>query len=232
MAENQSELSPNLIGLDLANWEYETLDYLYNLEALCSSTFYTANFKLKDQTPEIAIPNAGARLQEVKINGMKMNWNDISSIKKYPNVKGISQGTTCTFTWVEDNYRTIETFHSKWFNNWYSREEGYFKTGTAGKFVDTNVHLYHYVLKNGVLKAEVTQTLEFTGLAPTDLQEVKYSVNDNGDQVVTYVYKYMSCLKKPFGSKNKKDLAKILAPQDIQTFFTNLGKSGVYNFNI
>lgn len=229
MADTQNELKPSLISVDLAEWEYDTLDYLYNLEALCSSTFYNANFKLNNQDTEI--PNAGARLQEVKINGMKMNWNDISSIKKYPNVKGISQGTTCTFSWVEDNYRTIETFHSKWFNNWYSREKGYFKTGVDGKFVDTDVHLYHYVLKDGVLKAEITQTLEFKGLAPTDLQEVKYSVNDNGEQVVTYVYKYMSCLKKPFGSSDGAKL-EISAPQDIQDFFKKLSSSGVFAFNI
>lgn len=211
---------------DLSEFEYEGLDYLYNLESLTKSTFYMAEFAIKNkpdgknEQTVIELPNARFRLKSVAVNGMKLQWNDITSFKPYPNAKGISMGTTCTFSWVEDNLRTVEAFHKYWFNQWYSREKNYFKGGTEGKFISTTVYVYHYAWKDGKLEAQVAYTVEFEGLAPTDLLETKVDTDDDGNQIVTYVYKYLSAIQH-FDPNNKNQTNPSLNKED-QDFWAKI----------
>ena len=210
---------------DISDFEYKGLDYLYNLEALTKSTFYMAEFSLGD----IKLPNAKYRLKGVAVNGMKLQWNDVSSFKPYPNAKGIAMGTTCTFSWVEDNLRTVEAFHKLWFNNWYSRQGNHFKSGTDGKFIETTVYVYHYAWVDGQLQAQIAYTIEFEGLAPTDLLEAKVDVDDDGNQIVTYIYKYLQA-KQTFDPSNvnqsnqnldkeDQEFWKALTTQDRKSFY-------------
>lgn len=211
---------------DISDFEYQGLDYLYNLEALTKSTFYMAEFALKTkndkgvETEIIKLPNAKYRLKGVAVNGMKLQWNDVNSFKPYPNAKGIAMGTTCTFSWVEDNLRTVEAFHKLWFNYWYSRQKNHFKSGTEGKFISTTVYVYHYAWVDNQIQAQIAYMIEFEGLAPTDLLEAKVDVDDDGNQTATYVYKYLEA-KQTFDPSGVNQSNQNLNDED-QEFWTKL----------
>ncbi len=189
------------MAIDLKAHEYNGANYIYDMEALCNNTFYMADFKSSPESISeeyqpltVGLPNASFRLQNVKINGMTLEWDNINSFKKFANVSEIKQGTTVSFTWLEDGLNVVDAFHKIWFNAWYSRENQRFKTGVAGKFINSMVSPYHYVVdENGTLQPELVTTFNFEMLAPTDLQEVSVDVGASGEQLITYTYKYMRC---------------------------------------
>lgn len=198
--------------LDITNIdtrEYEGANYVYDLEALCASTFWLGSFGLEESCKSESykmldeLPNAPFRIQGVVINGMTLNWQDISSLKKYSNVTGVTQGTTVNFKWLEDERRTVDWFHKLWFNAWYSREIQRFKTGVGGKFMHASIAPYHYVINSeGKLQAEVVTNLNFEFLAPTNLKPTSYDMTSEGDQVVEYTYKYQKLTDNPELSAN------------------------------
>ena len=182
----------------LPGLEYNGTNYLYNLEPKANNLFYVGNLSVTGkatETDNYSLPNTRFRVNKISFPFMKLQFDAPSRGIPTPLLKSVSLGNTCSITWVEDVYKTVERYHHFWMRNWYRREDDSLPVGINGKFKRLEIYPFRYKAtyqENTPYVTNVTTQVLYKiiidGLAPVDLKNIEYDMNEPGTPLATYEY--------------------------------------------
>jgi hypothetical protein len=187
--------------MDISTLEYDGQNYIFDLETDSPNLFYVGNMQLMDanfsttQQKVASFSNSTFRIIKVAIPGLKLQWQEIGAGQRYPSLQGIGLSTEVKVTWIEDAYKSVDMFHRSWLNYWFSREKMRFKVGAENKFMQLDVHPFKYINDNNDKDAynnftiQTLYNIQLKGLAPTELNDLKFDYTSNGEPTVEYSYK-------------------------------------------
>lgn len=191
---------------ELANFEFNGSQYLYNLDPATGNLFFLDSISISRNS------SAGNESDE------ENNANDLSEILRYrvKSVKldntiglefdnskmilpgnpicltGIKESHNFIIEWVEDSFFRIQKFHKSWIEKWFQNKV--LIDGIDGKFVTFTFKVF-YLYSNGSLSPNLepksAYTLKLTDCVPLDLSDFSFSYDDQ-DSGKIFTGKYVA----------------------------------------
>jgi len=204
-----SYMSENTVKVeDLANFEYDGVNYLYDLEPQQNNMFWAGNFNDGKGADGIngnfPFFNAQFRVQKVTLKMPTLKFENHPQIK-IPLIKAVEFAREVKIQWVEDVYHSVQKYHFDWLCQFYNRDLDALRVGTYGKFRKMDIVLFHYrnagdkdatatkYVENP--RAEKILSLTLAGMIPEDYGNLDFDMkNDAGDQLIEISYKISKCL--------------------------------------
>lgn len=185
---------------NIANYEYEAINYLSDLEPYEGNLFWAGNFSSGSVTPDgngsgfqkRNLTNAEFRIQSITLPSVSFNFTENQNLKRNF-FTGITRTTEISISWIEDAYMSISKYHNDWLCNWYDLRHDCFIVGPAGKYRKLDIYLYHYaVQEDGTMKPQIIVQYKLAGLVPTS---IKYpDLNREGSNPILNInYKVGKC---------------------------------------
>lgn len=222
---------------ELQTFQYNGVDYLYNLEPQQLNFFYPAAFfdpydRAKGgsetssyQAHSVTMPNKMEfRIQGIsgfKLPSLTIDIESFNTGFRIQNVKKPKSENNLTINWIEDSYHTVKRYHMNWMNHWYNKYLDCMVCGRKGKYRNFAFYLFHYVnindkLGSPIYRAKPIALFNFLGLVPENLGSMDMSYDDGGSKPVAINYKYngLNILFYPY-TENDKDYIGGMA-QEIQ----------------
>lgn len=128
-----------IFSKDIPQYEREGLDFLYELEKPANNLFF-ANFT-NDSGADL-YADTHFRIASIKVDSPSLTID--YNANKQPVIKTADMPTTVTITWVEDVYRSVEKFHTRWIQSWYDFRSDFLPVGVNGRFKNMELIGYHY----------------------------------------------------------------------------------------
>ena len=185
---------------NIANYEYEAINYLSDLEPYEGNLFWAGNFSSGSVTSSGTggdfqkrnLANAEFRIQSISLPSVSFNFTENQNLRRNF-FTGITRTTEISISWIEDAYMSISKYHNDWLCNWYDLRHDCFIVGPAGKYRKLDIYLYHYaVQEDGTMKPQIIVQYKLAGLVPTS---VKYpDLNrEGGNPILNINYKVGKC---------------------------------------
>lgn len=237
---------------DIAIYERDLPDYLYDLEPQTQNLFYAGNF-VEGGTGDSSIKefyNAQYRIAGIQLPGISFDM-DIDKITRIPMFKACNYDYKVTIEWREDVYHSVQKYHEDWMRRWYDRVHDTLRCGPQGKFRRMDLIAYHYKSKSGLADFLEEPEIEplfwyrISGMVPISIDGMKFDAS-NGKNDEVYSVQYL-CAKidlrynKNFifntsslydTTKEAKDAdlknANVWSPEGLQGFDTQAN----YNINL
>jgi hypothetical protein len=198
----------SLVSIDeLADFEYDGVNYLYDLEPQQNNLFFAGNFNDGKEADGIngnfPFLNAQFRIQKVTLKMPALKFETHPQLK-VPLIKSVEFAKEVKIQWVEDVYHSVQKYHFDWLCQFYNRNADCLRNGSYGKFRKMDVVLFHYRNssdKNSegdkyVESPYVEKVLSITlgGMIPEDYGVLDLDMkNDAGEQLVEISYKISKC---------------------------------------
>lgn len=191
---------------ELANFEFNGSQYLYNLDPATGNLFFLDSISISRNS------SAGNESEE------ENNANDLSEILRYrvKSVKldntiglefdnskmilpgnpicltGIKESHNFIIEWVEDSFFRIQKFHKSWIEKWFQNKV--LIDGIDGKFVTFTFKVF-YLYNGGSLspnlEPKAAYTLRLIDCVPLDLSDFSFSYDDQ-DSGKIFTGKYVA----------------------------------------
>ena len=185
---------------NIANYEYEAINYLSDLEPYEGNLFWAGNFSSGSVTLDGTggdfqkrnLANAEFRIQSISLPSVSFNFTENQNLRRNF-FTGITRTTEISISWIEDAYMSISKYHNDWLCNWYDLRHDCFIVGPAGKYRKLDIYLYHYaVQEDGTMKPQIIVQYKLAGLVPTS---IKYpDLNREGSNPILNInYKVGKC---------------------------------------
>lgn len=188
---------------ELANFEYDGTNYIYDMPPAQPNLFWAGNMSsglqgaLKDSLNETRsaqrlFHNAQFRIQSVSIEGIQLQFEPDQFLTHRDYLVGVNLGKSVTIEWLEDVYFSVKKYHMDWFNNWYDSYSDSFTTGPVGKFRQLDVVAFHYKQSKSIYEEPVVEPIlliALRGLVPTKVGDFTFGASQNGKQTVQMQYK-------------------------------------------
>jgi hypothetical protein len=184
------------VDAKLPGLEFEGVKYLYNLDPKSNNLFYAAS--LTDESGAVGsntLGNEPYRLNKISFPFSKLNFEPPSRGIPFPLLKGVTLGSTCSITWVENADKQIERYHQDWMRHWYKRETDALVVGKAGKYRTLKVYPFKYrsTYRDDTpyiddVVAVTMYEIIITNLVPIDIKNIEYDMNEPGSPLITYEY--------------------------------------------
>ena len=201
---------------NIANYEYEAINYLSDLEPYEGNLFWAGNFSSGSVTLDGTggdfqkrnLANAEFRIQSISLPSISFNFTENQNLRRNF-FTGITRTTEISISWIEDAYMSISKYHNDWLCNWYDLRHDCFIIGPSGKYRKLDLYLYHYaVQKDGTMKPQIIVQYKLAGLVPTS---IKYpDLNREGrNPILTISYKVGKCeawYNRSFLKKGNQDI--------------------------
>jgi hypothetical protein len=130
------------------------------------------------------------RIQDISFNSPSLEFEDLKTLH-IDVVKSLTLNKNVTITWLEDAYRSVQTWHMNWFSKWYSRETDSFVAGITGKYKNLIIYGFHYINASEMADKEsaslqvpipeVIFKITIGGLRPLTFGDWKFSFNNTGN---------------------------------------------------
>ncbi len=220
-------------------FEYNGTEYLNNLELPNRNLFYAGVLSPSEDVSAGTKDNreyfttACYRLQKVKFPSMKLEWEGPGRGRRYPTLKGVTLNSVVSFTWIEDAFFSVDFYHRRWFNAWFSRQSGRFKSGITEerfgcKFRTITIYPFHYLNKKetfddpfGDFSSQILYAITFRNLAPIEHQPISFGTTETGEPTIEYSYQ---CWESRI-STQKLDEALIWDPEEAAPPPTGVGSA-------
>lgn len=243
---------------ELQDFQYDGVDYLYNLPPQQNNLFMVAKFydpyrnltessdvdayavtnaKIPDKMEYRIKSISGIKLPALNIDssslGTAFRWNYVSSNKSTDNQLSIN--------WMEDVFWTVRRYHMNWMNSWYNKALDCMIVGQNGKF--RNLVMYSFRYKNlnestavPVQKAVPVARFEFKGLVPKNAGgEVNFDWAESGSGAalkVDYTFNHLEVYFYPYTKEEKNFLGGMaMFVQDAKSY-ENTNIKDTFNTNI
>ena len=226
MAESNAEYLKYGDAQSLQDFQYNGIDYLYNLEPQQNNLFMLDKFYdpylSGNSTDGYDMPSSGKpskieyRLKKVsgfKLPSLKIEDKYMSTPFRWNYVAtGRSEANTVKIDWVEDAFWTVKRYHMNWMNHWYNRYLDCMVVGQRGKFRNLVLYMYHYVNLNTttatpIQKAVPIARFEFKGLVPKNLGDGNFewgSPENEAPTSIDYTYNYLEIYFYPYTKSEKE----------------------------
>lgn len=209
----------------LQNYQYDGINYLYDLEPQQLNLFKVAKFydpaantvneSNKDsgyENPNAEIPDKLAfrikAISGIKLPAFTIADKDFKSAFKLNLVTtGRQEKNTVSIDWFEDAYLTTRRYHMNWMNHWYNRYLDCMVCGQYGKFRNMVAYMFHYINTNSssaapVLTATPIAKFEWMGLIPDSAgEDLKLDASTTGNEEtvkITYHYNALNITFYPY----------------------------------
>lgn len=192
---------------DLANFEYDGVNYLYDLEPQQNNLFWAGNFNDgKAGNENFAFHNSQFRIQKIVLKMPNLKF-EVHPQLRVPLIKAVEFSRELKIQFVEDVYHSVQKYHFDWLCNFYNRSKDCLVNDVKGKFRKLDVVLFHYVNTGGMqgtasqyVEAPMVEkilSLEIGGMIPEDYGNFELDMkNDAGEQLVEMSYKISRCYLK------------------------------------
>ena len=185
---------------NIAEYEYEAINYLSDLEPFEGNLFWAGNFSSgsengkssKDGSQLRNLANAEFRIKSITFPSINLNFKEDQNLRRnfFTN---ITRATEMTITWIEDAYMSITKYHNDWLCNWYDVEHDCFIIGPTGKYRQLDVYLYHYMVQgDGTMKPQIIMQYKLHGLVPTAVKYPDFN-REGTDSTISINYKVGKC---------------------------------------
>ena len=187
---------------DLAKFEFQGNEYLFNLDPATGNLFYLDSIKISKTTTENT-ENNNSIINPLRYRVKSLKLDNTISIEYDQNrvllpgnpicVTGIKEAHGVTIEWVEDSFFRVQKFHQNWISKWFQNKT--LIDGRDGKLIDFTFIVFYFDNESGTLapalKPKTSYTVELKGCAPTDLSDFSFSY-DEQDNGKTFVGKYFA----------------------------------------
>lgn len=182
---------------ELADFEFNGSQYLYNLDPATGNLFFLDSISIKKTSSSNSSSNNGVeeksnidKLSEILRYRVKSVKLDNTIGLEFDNSKmilpgnpicltGIKESHNFTIEWVEDSFFRIQKFHKSWIDKWFQNKV--LVDGLDGKFVTFTFKVF-YLYNNGSLSPSLTPKLAYTlnliDCVPLDLSDFSFSYDD------------------------------------------------------
>jgi hypothetical protein len=144
----------------------------------------------QSNTP-IPIGDVPFRIQEISFTSPSLEFDDLKTLH-IDVVKSLTLNKSVTITWLEDAYRSVQTYHMNWFSRWYNRETDSFVTGITGKYKTLVIYGFHYINASEMPNPESASLqvplpeaifkITIGGLRPLSFGDWKFSFSNTGNE--------------------------------------------------
>ena len=238
---------------DLQDFQYNGIDYLYNLEPQQNNLFMLDKFyDPYEQTGtggyDIADGQKPSKMEYriKKVSGFKLPQLEIkddftTSAFRWDFVStGRSGKNEVTIDWVEDAFWTVKRYHMNWMNHWYDKYLDCMVVGQRGKFRNLVLYMYHYINLNKdtavpIQKAVPIARFEFKGLIPQSIGDASFEWGAPGNDsftTVKYVYNYLEIYFYPYQQTEKEFIGGIADFVQSAASYENTSMSQTWNTGI
>lgn len=185
---------------NIANYEYEAINYLSDLEPFEGNLFWAGNFSSGAVTlngtggdfQKRNLANAEFRIQAISLPSVSFNFTENQNLRRNF-FTGITRTTEISISWIEDAYMSISKYHNDWLCNWYDLRHDCFIVGPAGKYRKLDIYLYHYaVQEDGTMKPQIIVQYKLAGLVPTSIKYPDLN-REGGNPILNISYKVGKC---------------------------------------
>lgn len=188
---------------ELQDFQYNGVDYLYNLEPQQLNFFKPVAFfdpyvraegkssGTSDYNKTNILMPEGLDYRINKISGFKLpeltiKDDDFSTALRFNYVAKPEKPNKLTISWVEDAYQTVRRYHINWMNHWYNRYLDCMVCGRRGKYRNLSVVLFHYVNINKdtgapIFRAKPIAMITFKGLIPEGVPAGNLDYSNGGN---------------------------------------------------
>jgi hypothetical protein len=189
---------------ELNDFEYDGVNYLYDMEPPQNNLFWAGNFSSGaalssgDNTgytegfKKREFHNAQFRIQAIDFSGPQFTFQDEPNITHMSYPKSVTLNKDVSITWLEDVYHSVQKYHMDWMTNWYDINTDCFTTGPAGKYRLLDLVLFHYVHSSKDMAEPVAQPIYLVtlrGLVPNGIGQFSYSMAGPGENTYKCTYK-------------------------------------------
>lgn len=208
---------------ELQDFQYNGINYLYNLEPQNNNLFLLDSF----YDPYMVYPTDTFEQGSKKPSNMEYRLRKVSGWSlpslttapqgeggkpfKWTYVSGGKSENNITIEWEEDVFWTVKRYHINWMNHWYNKYLDCMIVGQSGKFRNMVLYLYHYKNVNSqtavpIQKAVPVARIEFKGLVPKSMPSPELAWGEPGSSSVAiqYVYNYIEMFFYPY-TKSEQD---------------------------
>ena len=177
---------------DLAKFEFNGNEYLFNLDPATGNLFYLDSIKISKTATENTENNTiinplRYRVKSLKLDntiGIEYDQNRVLLPGNPICVAGIKEAHSVVIEWVEDSFFRVQKFHQDWISKWFKNKT--LIDGRDGKLIDFTFIVFYFDNTGGnlapALKPKTSYKIELKGCAPTDLSDFSFSYDeqDNG----------------------------------------------------
>ncbi len=178
---------------EIAKFEFEGNEYLFNLDPATGNLFYLDSIGIStsastENTENNTIINPlRYRVKSLKLDntiGIEYDQNRVLLPGNPICVAGIKEAHSVAIEWVEDSFFRVQKFHQDWISKWFKNKT--LIDGRDGKLIDFTFIVFYFDNTGGniapALKPKTSYKIELKGCAPTDLSDVSFSYDeqDNG----------------------------------------------------
>lgn len=195
---------------ELAEFEFNGTQYLFNLDPATGNLFYLTNVTFEDAPPNEAAGSDDVtseknqntltqilryRVKSVKLDntiGIEFDNNRMLLPGNPICVTGIKESHNFTIEWVEDSFFRVQKFHKEWISHWFQNKT--LQDGLAGKFVSFTFEVFYLNNEGGIsptLSPKPAYTIKLDHCAPIDLSDFSFSY-DEQDNGKSFVGKYVA----------------------------------------
>jgi hypothetical protein len=175
--------------------EYNAVNFIQDLPPRQQNLFWAcmpgeAVYDNSGETPS-PISDIPFRIQEISFTSPTLEFDDLKTMH-VDIVKSLTLNKAVTITWLEDAYRSVQTFHMNWFSKWYNRETDSFVSGISGKYKVLVIYGFHYINaaempdpESASLQVPLPEAIfkiTIGGLRPLSFGDWKFSFNDTGNE--------------------------------------------------
>lgn len=185
---------------EIAKFEFEGNEYLFNLDPATGNLFYLDSIGISTSTSTEAksgtVNPLRYRVKSLKLEntvGIEYDQNRVLLPGNPICVAGIKEAHSVTIEWVEDSFFRVQKFHQDWIGKWFKNKT--LIDGRDGKLIDFHFIVFYFDNVSGnlspFLKPKKSYEITLKGCAPTDLSDFSFSY-DEQDNGKTFVGKYFA----------------------------------------
>ena len=208
MAENNSSYA-SFSDDDLKRMsylEYDLTNYVYDLPAASSNSFYVAKFGEMLSNPDKdyrVFDNAMFRVHGIDFALPSLEYEEHNELNM-EFLKTVKFSKNVSFQWIEDAYRSVQKYHFDWLTHFYNKRGDYLVNGARGKFRNCEVILFHARQREGGLGVyeglpaiEPVLKLEIRGMQIKNFGELSLKFGSpKTDELLKIDYSIVSCNMK------------------------------------
>ena len=183
---------------DLLRYEYDSVNYLYDLEPSKPNLFWAGNFTSSsvDDPGQYDFDkrkffNAQFRIKSVGFNAPQVTVQEDQLIQHMSIIQSITFSKEVNISWIEDVYNSVRKYHLDWLYNWYDPTADCMVCGRAGKYRNFDLVLYHEMGPTADYSdpdIEPLLLITFRGLIPTNLPNFSFDKGADVEQQVDITY--------------------------------------------
>lgn len=186
---------------DLTRFEYDSVNYIYDLEPSKPNLFWAGNFSSgpadnssppKPEDFELRkFFNAQHRIKSVSFKAPTVEVAEDSVIQHMSTIKKVTFSKEVSISWIEDVYESVRKYHMDWLYNWYDPTTDCMICGRQGKYRRFDLVLYHEKGNTETYEdpdIEPLFLITFRGLVPTSLPDYNFDKSSDIEQTVDISY--------------------------------------------